>query len=69
MRGRVSAVNFLFIGTSNQLGEFESGLTAAWLGAERAIVLGGIGSLLIAALWYQLFPEMRRHSGQAATQE
>ncbi len=69
MRGRVSAVNFLFIGTSNQLGEFESGLTAAWLGAERAIILGGIGSLLIAALWYQLFPEMRRHSGQVATQE
>ncbi len=63
MRGRVSAVNFLFIGTSNQLGEFESGVTAACLGAEKAIVLGGLGSLLIAALWYRYFPEMHRYSG------
>ncbi len=68
MRGRVSAVNFLFIGTSNQLGEFESGVTAAWLGAEPAIVLGGLGSLLIAGLWYRYFPEMHRYPG-VTTQE
>ncbi len=60
MRGRVNAVNFLFIGTSNQLGEFESGVTAAWLGPIRAVVLGGMGSLLIALLWWHWFPELRK---------
>ena len=59
VRGRVNAINFLFIGTSNQLGEFESGLTAAWLGPVGAVVLGGIGSLLIALLWWHWFPELR----------
>jgi MFS family permease len=60
MRGRVNAVNSLFIGTSNQLGEFESGVTAAWLGPVEAVVLGGVGSILVALLWARLFPELAR---------
>lgn len=60
MLGRVSAVNTLFIGTSNQLGEFESGLTAALFGAVPAVVLGGIGTMLVAGLWMWWFPELRR---------
>ncbi len=55
-RGRVSAVNFIFIGASNQLGEFESGVTAAWLGTVPAVVIGGLGTLLVVALWMRLFP-------------
>jgi len=58
MRGRVSAVNWLFIGTSNQLGEFESGVTAALLGVVPAALLGGVGTLLVAALWMRLFPAL-----------
>lgn len=58
MRGRVSAVNSVFIGTSNQLGEFESGLTAAWFGAVPAVLIGGIGTLLIVLLWIRLFPAL-----------
>jgi MFS family permease len=58
MRGRVSAVNSVFIGTSNQLGEFESGLTAAWFGAVPAVVIGGIGTLVVVALWMRWFPEL-----------
>jgi MFS family permease len=60
MRGRVSAVNTLFIGTSNQLGEFESGLTASWLGLVPATVLGGIGSIVVALLWMRFFPGLRK---------
>ena len=60
MRGRVSAVNSLFIGASNELGEFESGLTAQWLGAVRATVAGGVGALIVAGLWTGLFPSLRR---------
>lgn len=60
MRGRVSAVNSLFVGASNELGEFESGLTAQWWGAVRATVAGGIGALAIAGLWSALFPDLRR---------
>jgi MFS family permease len=60
MRGRVNAVNMLFIGASNELGEFESGLTAQWFGAVRAAVLGGVGTLLVVALWLRLFPGLRR---------
>jgi MFS family permease len=56
MRGRVSAVNSVFIGASNQLGEFESGATAAVLGPVGSVVLGGIGTLLIAAAWLRYFP-------------
>jgi len=60
MRGRVSAVNSLFIGASNELGEFESGLTAQWWGAVRAVIYGGIGSLVVTGLWSVLFPGLRR---------
>ncbi len=59
MRGRVSAVNALFIGASNELGEFESGLTAQWWGAVRATLVGGIGALVVAGLWAALFPGLR----------
>ena len=57
-RGRVSAVNSIFIGTSNQLGEFESGVTASWFGAAPAVVLGGIGTLVVVGLWMRLFPTL-----------
>ena len=60
MRGRVSAVNALFFGTSNQLGEFESGVTAAWLGVVPSVVVGGIGTLVVVALWMRLFPALAR---------
>ena len=60
MRGRVNAVDMLFIGVSNQLGEFESGFTAQWFGTVPAVVLGGIGTLGVIALWAWLFPELRR---------
>jgi len=60
MRGRVSAVNGLFIGASNQLGEFESGLTAHWFGTVPAVVLGGIGTLAITGTWMKLFPTLAR---------
>jgi MFS family permease len=56
MRGRVSAVNATFISTSNQLGEFRAGSTAAWLGPVGAVVLGGVGTLIVVALWIRLFP-------------
>ncbi|WP_029013351.1 MFS transporter [Niveispirillum irakense] len=59
MRGRVSAVSSLFIGASNQLGEFESGVTAAWFGASAAVVLGGVGTLAVVAIWCFLFPALR----------
>jgi MFS family permease len=58
IRGRVNAVNSMFIGTSNQLGEFESGLTASLFGVVPAVFLGGIGSIIIAILWMKLFPEL-----------
>ena len=60
MRGRVSSVNWLFLGASNELGEYESGLTAHWFGAVRAVVLGGIGSLVVTGLWSTFFPALRR---------
>ncbi len=60
MRGRVSAVNALFLGASNELGEFESGLTAQWWGAVRAVVVGGVGSLAVTGLWSVFFPSLRR---------
>jgi MFS family permease len=59
-RGRVSAINYLFVGSSNTLGEFESGLVAAWLGAVPSVVIGGLGSLLVAGIWMLLFPDLRR---------
>jgi MFS family permease len=60
MRGRVNAVDMLFIGVSNELGEFESGLTAQWLGTVPAVVLGGVGTLIVIATWALLFPELRK---------
>jgi hypothetical protein len=59
MRGRVGAVNFLFINASNQLGQFESGITAALFGTIPAAVLGGVGTIAIALLWMKLFPTLR----------
>jgi len=59
MRGRVNAVDMLFIGASNELGEFESGLTAQWFGTVHAVVLGGLGTLIVIALWAWLFPDLR----------
>jgi MFS family permease len=63
MRGRVGAVNSLFIGTSNQLGEFESGVTASLLGTVPATVLGGVGTLIVAGLWIRLFPSLWNFGG------
>ncbi|WPE29020.1 Enterobactin exporter EntS [Pseudomonas hunanensis] len=67
MRGRVSAVNGLFIGASNQLGEFESGVTAHWFGTVPAVVLGGVGTLVVTGVWIKLFPTLakrdRLHNG------
>jgi MFS family permease len=60
MRGRVSAVNSVFIGTSNQLGEFESGLTAAWFGTVASVVVGGLGTLVVVLLWMRFFPSLVR---------
>lgn len=59
MRGRVTAIELIFIGASNELGEFESGLTAHWFGAVPAVLAGGVGSLLVVALWAFAFPALR----------
>jgi MFS family permease len=70
MRGRVSAVSFLFIGASNELGEFESGLTASWFGTVPSVVLGGLGTLTVVALWAWMFPSLRAvHDISAVTPE
>jgi len=69
MRGRVSAVNSLFIGTSNQLGEFESGVTASLWGTVPAAVIGGLGSIIVAALWMYLFPDLRKLDKLRAREE
>jgi hypothetical protein len=60
MRGRVGAVESVFIGASNELGEFESGVTAAWFGVIPAAVLGGVGTIAIVGLWSWLFPQLRQ---------
>jgi hypothetical protein len=60
MRGRVGAVNMLFIGASGELGEFESGMTAAWFGTIPAVVIGGLGTLAVVAIWMWLFPPLRK---------
>jgi hypothetical protein len=60
MRGRVSAVNMMFVVSSNELGEFESGITAAWLGPIPAVVLGGIGSVAVVLAYAFAFPELRK---------
>ena len=63
MRGRVAAVNMVFIGASNELGDAESGLTAAWFGVVPAVVIGGVGTLLVTAIWAFLFPALREVDG------
>ncbi len=60
MRGRVSAVSMLFIGASNELGEFESGITAEWFGTIPSVVIGGLGTLAVVAAWMGLFPPLRK---------
>ncbi len=60
MRGRVNAVDMLFIGVSNEFGEFESGLTAHWFGTVPAVLLGGVGTLVVIAIWAGIFPELRK---------
>lgn len=60
MRGRVSAVESVFIGASNELGEFESGVTAAWFGVVPAVILGGLGTIGIVTLWAKIFPQLRQ---------
>ena len=69
MRGRVSAVSSIFTGTSNQLGQFESGLVAAWLGTVASVVIGGVGTLLVAALWIRWFPALRNIDRLVAQEE
>ena len=63
VRGRVSAVNSVFIGASNELGEFESGVTAQWLGLVPAVVVGGIGTCLVVIAWAFMFPTLRKAQG------
>jgi len=60
MRGRVNAVDMIFIGASNELGQFESGITAQWFGAVRAVILGGIGAIVVTGLWAWMFPQLRK---------
>jgi MFS family permease len=60
MQGRVNAVDLVFIGASNEFGEFESGLTAHWFGVVPAVILGGIGAIVVTGLWAWMFPELRR---------
>jgi hypothetical protein len=60
MRGRVSATNYLFVGSSNTLGEFRAGVNADWFGAVASVLIGGFGSLFIAGGWMLLFPDLRR---------
>jgi MFS family permease len=60
MRGRVSAVSLLFIGASNELGQFESGVTGQWMGAVPAVILGGVGTLAVVGLWSWFFPQLRK---------
>ena len=62
MRGRVGAVNLVFIGASNELGEFESGVTAHWWGPKAAVVVGGLGTCLVVLVWAALFPKLREIS-------
>lgn len=69
MRGRVNAVDMLFIGASNQLGEFESGVTAHWFGTVPAVIIGGVGTLVVIAIWAWRFPELRRADRMAGFDE
>ena len=67
MRGRVNAVDMIFINASNELGQFESGVTAQWFGAVPAVILGGIGTLVVTALWAWAFPDLRKADQLAAS--
>ncbi len=69
MRGRVAAVNVLFIGASNEVGQFESGITAQWFGTVPAVVYGGLGTMLIVLLWSRLFPSLRNVDQLQAREE
>ena len=69
VRGRVNAVDMIFIGASNELGEFESGITAHWLGTVHAVILGGVGTLVVVALWAWMFPELREANKLTLLQE
>jgi MFS family permease len=69
VRGRVNAVDMIFIGASNELGEFESGLTAHWFGTVPAVIIGGAGTLIVVALWAWLFPELRNANKLTPVQE
>jgi MFS family permease len=69
MRGRVAAVNSIFTGTSNHLGQFESGAVAAWLGSVASVVIGGAGTLLVAALWIVWFPSLWKTNRLVAPEE
>jgi hypothetical protein len=69
MRGRVNAVYMLFVGASNELGAFESGLTAALIGTVRSVVFGGVGTIVVAALWMKLFPALRNVDSMQEVQE
>jgi hypothetical protein len=60
MRGRVGSLNSLFVGASNELGEFRAGMSAGLFGTVQAVVLGGIGTLAVVGLWMQMFPQLRR---------
>jgi NAD/NADP transhydrogenase alpha subunit len=60
VRGRVNAVNMVFVGASNELGEFRAGLMAAALGAVPAVVIGGVGSIAVAMIWAAMFPQLRK---------
>jgi hypothetical protein len=60
LRGRVNAVNMVFVGASNELGEFRAGMMAASIGTVPSVALGGVGAVLVAGLWAALFPELRR---------
>jgi len=68
MRGRVNAVDMIFIGASNEIGQFESGVAAAWLGAVPAVVLGGLGAIVVTALWAWMFPELRNADRLTSTE-
>src|SRR3712207_3773731 len=60
VRGRVNAVNMVFVGASNQLGEFRAGVSAAWIGVVPTVVMGGVGTMLVTGLWAKLFPTLRQ---------
>src|SRR5207302_8902518 len=69
VRGRVNAVDMIFIGASNELGEFESGVTAHWFGTVPAVIIGGAGTLIVVALWAWLFPELKNANRLTPVQE